>query len=250
MFCFGRAAYLGSPRERGETGSAVALTSVGEGSGYLTVTADGRVMAFGDATSLGDDLDVADTGTAAIVDLAAVPSGDGAWALDGLGGVFSVAGAGFYGSVPGLDLGISVQAVSITPTSRDRGYWVLDRVGGVFCFGDAEYHGSVPESGEASAAPAVALVAAPNDEGYTIVGEDGSTRSFGRVVVSGAAEEAAVPALHPIVAATKTPDGLLLVDALGIIYPVGGAPFHGSPVTLPLAAPIVDIAWSGGHARR
>lgn len=63
------------------------------------------------------------------------------------GGVFSHAGADFYGSVPGLPgvpplvMGQN-HIVSGLSTETGNGYWLLGIDGGIFTFGDAEFYGA------------------------------------------------------------------------------------------------------------
>lgn len=215
-------------------GSASAIAVDAGGDGYWVASQRGQVVALGVPDIVGPGGVPSPNG---IVDLVATADDHGLWALDASGAVFCFGAAPFHGSVYDLELHAPVEAVTLTPTPRDGGYWVLDRSGGVFCFGNATFFGSMHDLGVPNV-PAVALLAEPDGEGYTIVTEDGSSRAFGRAV-----EADSVTARHPIVAATKAPDGALLVDAKGIIYPLGTAPFLGTPATSPLTAPIVDVAW-------
>jgi hypothetical protein len=212
------------------TASGIAVTP----DGYWVSSRRGQVAAFGVPDLVGSER-VQSSGE--IVDLAATVKPGGLWVLDAAGGVFCYGSASFCGSVPGLEVDAPVPAVAITPTPDDEGYWILDQAGGVFCFGTARYFGSVPELRSGNA-PAVALLAGPEGDGYTVVTEDGTCLAFGR-----APDVASVSARHPITGAALAPDGALLVDAEGIVYPVGMAPFLGSPMTIPSNAPIVDVAW-------
>lgn len=236
VFCFGDAVFHGAATDpSGLPVSAVAVHP--DGDGYWVASRRGRIAAFGVVDLVGPE---GVSSGCDIVDVVAAPDGRGIWALDAVGGVFCYGSADFHGSVPGLELDAPVQAVALTPTPDGKGYWILDRVGGVFCFGDAKFYGSVPELGS-SAAPAVTLLAESTGEGYTVVVENGSCRAFGR-----ADDLDPVTARHPIVGATKTPNGALLVDANGIVYPLGSAPFLGTPAAFPLGAPVVDVAWYVG----
>lgn len=219
----------------GALGGPASAFAVGpDGDGYWVASRRGRVVAFGVPDLVGPE---GVPSSRDIVDMVATSADRGLWALDASGGVFCFGAAGFHGSMHDLGLDAPVEAVALTPTPRDGGYWVLDRSGGVFCFGNAKFFGSMHDLG-VPPAPAVALLAEPDGDGYTIVTEDGSSRAFGR-----AAEVESVTARHPIVAATKTPDGVLLMDAKGIVYPLDLVPFLGTPATSPLTAPIVDLAW-------
>ena len=57
------------------------------------------------------------------------------------GGVFAFGGAGFYGSLPGLNIKVS-NVIGIAPTLTGKGYWLAGADGAVYSFGDAGYHGS------------------------------------------------------------------------------------------------------------
>ena len=60
---------------------------------------------------------------------------------------------GHWGTVPGLNLSGTADAVQLVPTPTGAGYLVLNRDGGVFTFGDAPFHGSAVGTGQ----PAVGL---------------------------------------------------------------------------------------------
>ena len=233
MAAFGDAALHGSAVDLLE-GPAVALAVDPYGDGYWIASRRGQVVACGVPDLVGTE-GVPTNGE--VVDVVATGRRGGLWVLDRAGGVFCFGAAGFHGSVPGLELDAPIEAVSLTPAPDDDGYWILDRAGGVFCFGEARYFGSIPEMGGGTAA-AVTLLAA-TDEGYSIVTEDGTCHAFGR-----APETTSAGALRPIVAATCTPDGVLLVDSEGIVYPLGMAPFLGAPVASGSSSPIVDVAWT------
>jgi hypothetical protein len=219
--------------------SAVALALDPTGAGYWIATREGRVVATEAPDLVGPD---GIPTSADLVDLVPVSTGHGLWALDAAGGVFCFGTASFHGSVPGLELANPVHAVAMAATPGDDGYWVLDRVGGVFCFGRAPYYGSVPERG-GTTIPAVAFLPAHSGDGYTVVLEDGSSVAFG------SARALSVAARHPIVAATHAVDGALLIDAKGIVYPTGAAPFLGTPVGRHPAGSVVDIAWHDDDQR-
>lgn len=88
------------------------------------------------------------------------------------GGVFTYAGAPYYGSVPGL--GIQAAVVGASWTSSGGGYWLLGSDGGIFGFGDAPYHGgfnSLPANVKGDRVP-VGLITVGN--GYCVVAADPS----------------------------------------------------------------------------
>lgn len=221
-------------------GDATAITVAPDVEGYWVASRRGHVVGLGVPDIVGPGRVPTSRD---VVDVVATAAGHGLWAVDAAGGVFCFGVAEFHGSIPGLELGAPVEAVALTPTPDDRGYWILDHVGGVFCFGNADYFGSVPELGGGTA-PAVALLPEPDGEGYTVVNQDGSTVAFGRVT-----QRDSVSARNPVVAAVKTPDGALLIDSRGIVYPLGGAPFLGSPATIAPSSPVVDVVWCGEPQR-
>jgi hypothetical protein len=73
-----------------------------------------------------------------IVGMASGPGGY--WLVAADGGVFSIGGAHFSGSMSGRVLAEPV--VGLTPTPDGQGYWLVAADGGVFNFGDAQFFGS------------------------------------------------------------------------------------------------------------
>src|SRR3954454_25302090 len=74
------------------------------------------------------------------VGVARVPTGNGYWVAGSDGGVFTYAGAHFYGSGAGQHFNAPVAGIAASPTGH--GYWLVGRDGGVFAYGDAHFRGS------------------------------------------------------------------------------------------------------------
>lgn len=163
-------------------GPIVSMAATPDGRGYWLLGADGGVFAFGDATYAGSGIDWMSPfesigATAAGYDIATshlgqvwfypggnrltslpslstlplvasltgaafTPSGDGGWQVGLDGGVFAFGDAGFYGSLPGLDVAPVAPVVAVAATPDGHGYWLLGSDGGVFAFGDAGFYGS------------------------------------------------------------------------------------------------------------
>ncbi len=162
----------------------------------------------------------------------------GAWLVASDGGVFSLCGAPFYGSMGGVTL--SRPIVGIASTADRKGYWEVASDGGVFAFGDASFHGSM--AGSSLNSPIVGIVPTSDGAGYWLVAADGGVFAFGDAEFFGSLGGLALSA--PIVAAAPTPDGggYWLVGADGGVFAFGDAPFLGSASGQALSAPIVGIA--------
>ncbi|HUZ43497.1 MAG TPA: hypothetical protein VMU63_03775 [Acidimicrobiales bacterium] len=158
--------------------------------------------------------------------VAGAPDGDGQglWAADGGGGVYSLGDAGFYGSAAGQRLSAPVVGMAATPDGH--GYWLVGADGGVFSFGDAPFYGSA--GAEPLAAPAVGMAPTPNGRGYWLVASDGGVFSYGEATFAGSA--AASPLAAPVVGITPSPTGhgYWLVGSDGGVFSYGDAGFHGA----------------------
>jgi hypothetical protein len=110
------------------------------------------------------------------VDLVRTSKGYYIFAADG--GVFCFGNAGFYGSIPGLEPKVTLNApiVGGAVTHSERGYWLAAEDGGVFTFGDAAFDGSM--GGKRLNAPVVGIEADPDGDGYWLLGADGGVFSF------------------------------------------------------------------------
>ena len=94
------------------------------------------------------------------------------------GGVFSLNGAGFFGSLPGLKIKVS-NIVGIASTLTGKGYWLAGSDGAVYSFGDAAYHGSGtgnPSWGIGTASnPVVAILTdITKKNGYILIADSGT----------------------------------------------------------------------------
>ncbi|HEC08612.1 MAG TPA: hypothetical protein ENI86_03465 [Acidimicrobiales bacterium] len=144
---------------------------------YRLFTNRGRVLSFGLAFKIshGPISNLAGDIVAAVV----TPSGRGAYMLGADGGVFTLGDAQFFGSVPEVLPGrtLDCPVVGLVPTPTGKGYWLVACDGGVFAFGDAPFVGSLPGIGVRPVKPVNGLV--PSGSGYTMVAEDGGTFVFG-----------------------------------------------------------------------
>ena len=140
VFAFGDARFYGSARTARTTSSVApgrvsSIWPTPAGGGYWLAVSGSPPVPFGDASAFPN-------GPAVVgPQAAATPAGTGYWSVGQDGGVFSAGTAQFYGSLPGLGLGIH-DAIDITPTPDGGGYWLLGTDGGVFAFGDAQFYGS------------------------------------------------------------------------------------------------------------
>lgn len=192
VFGFGAAPYLGSlpalAKQLGPTKAAklsipiTGATPSPDGRGFLLVSADGGVYAFGDAQFAGSCAS-SRTCRAPAVAIVAGPSGQGYWVL--LAGCQLVA----FGNVTTFPTGSceayatkkAQQAVAAVPTPDGRGMWVLLRNGAIFALGDARLFGNWAPSPPTSAvpSPAVALVPSRLGSGAWVVFADGTVQAYG-----------------------------------------------------------------------
>jgi N-acetylmuramoyl-L-alanine amidase len=148
-------------------------TSRGPTTGYWSATADGRVIPFGDAESLGSMAGTPLNGS--IVGMAATPSGKGYWLLGSDGGIFSFGDARFYGSTGNIKLNKPI--VRMAPTDTGKGYWLVATDGGIFSFGDARFYGSTGNIKLNK--PVVGMSPTQSGKGYWLVASDGGIFAFG-----------------------------------------------------------------------
>jgi hypothetical protein len=209
IFTYGGATFQGSLGGQALASPVVGMAATDAG-GYRELQANGVVSSFGDAVPLSTSsgalpavgiaapsvgvYDEAFSGgqvlmqartfatfSGAIPDLNApiegiTTSSDGtAWLVAGDGGVFSVDGAPFYGSMGGQPLNAPIVGMAATPDGG--GYWLVGSDGGVFSFGDAAFDGSM--GGLRLNAPVVGMAATSDGGGYWLVAADGGVFSFG-----------------------------------------------------------------------
>jgi hypothetical protein len=160
------------------------------------------------------------------------------WLVASDGGIFSLGGAGFYGSMGGHPLNAPI--VGIAATHDSLGYWLDASDGGIFAFGDASFYGSM--GGHPLNKPVVGMASTPSGKGYWEVASDGGIFAFGDADFYGSM--GGKPLNQPIVGMAATPDGkgYWLVAADGGIFAFGDAGFYGSMGGRPLNAPIVGMA--------
>jgi hypothetical protein len=192
VFGFGAAPYLGSlPALAKDLGPIkepkfslpiTGATPSPDGKGFLLVSADGSVYAFGDAHFAGSCAS-SHTCPAQAVAIVAGPSGQGYWV------VFAGCQLVAFGNVTKLSSGscetyaskTAQHAVAAVPTPDGLGMWVLLRNGAIFALGDARLFGNWAPSPPISAvpSPAVALVPSRSGSGAWVVFADGAAQAYG-----------------------------------------------------------------------
>jgi len=147
-------------------------------------------------------------------------------------------GAGFFGSMAGVQLSAPVVGMAATPDGK--GYWLVAGDGGVFSFGDAGQFGSM--GGQRLSQPVVGMAATPDGNGYWLVAADGGVFSYGDARFLGSM--GGRPLNSPIVgiAATPSGNGYWLVAGDGGVFAFGDAGFLGSMGSVRLTQPVVAMA--------
>ena len=206
----------------------VGISRSSDNGGYVTVTATGVISTYGDATGT----DVAVAGTAPVVGIVAVGNAmaGGIWTVGEDGGVFTLGGVEFYGSMGGTKLNAPI--VGMASTLTGDGYWLVSADGGVFGFGDARFSGSM--GGTRINAPIVGMAASAQG-GYWLVGADGGVYSFGGAPFLGSMGSKVLDAPAAGMAATTDGGGYWLVSRSGGVFTFGDANFFGSSMARPNA---------------
>ena len=239
-----------------------------KGKGYLVVSSDGRVRAFGNAKFHGDLGGRALS--APIVASALTPGGKGYWLAGADGAIYTFGNAHFYGSMAGHPLSSPIVGMTATPTGRGymllgadggiftfgnahfygstgnmhlnarvldlaitangKGYWFVAADGGVFTFGNAHFHGSTGNM--RLAAPVMSMTSSSNGRGYWMVASDGGIFAF-NVPFEGSMPAVRALTNAPVVStvrmrALKTGQGYYLLGSNGAVYSFGTAKFFGS----------------------
>ena len=169
-----------------------------------------------------------------LVGIASTPTG-GYWVASSTGGVFTYAGAPFFGSAGNLRLASPIVGIAARP--QGDGYWMVASDGGVFSYGAAGFFGSM--GGRPLAQPVVGMAATPSGNGYYLVAKDGGIFTFGDAVFAGSTGARRLNA--PVVGMAARPNGgYWLVASDGGVFSFG-APFFGSAGAIRLAQPVVGM---------
>jgi len=223
ILCVGVLAHVDPLRAAEPPNPVAAIVPTPSGLGYLIVTDDGHVFAYGDAPNHGGVGSVGPLDQP-IVGGAFTPSGNGYWLWASDGGVFVFGDAPFFGSMGGIPLDEPV--VGGAPTTSGNGYWLWARDGGVFTFGDATFMGSM--GGVTLDQPIVGGGPTPTGNGYWLWAADGGAFTFGNAGFFGSLGGLSLD--RPIIAGgpTATGNGYLFIGADGGSFTFGDALFPGS----------------------
>jgi hypothetical protein len=242
IFSVGELLAYGAKAEAGQSDPVVGVVSTPDGGGYLEVTRNGTVSAFGDASYLGD-LPARHVHAADIVALARTPDGAGYWLIGKDGGIFAFGDARYCGSLPGIGARTD-DVVGIVPAPTGTGYLLVGSDGGVFAFGrGARFHGSLPSLG-IRVDDVRAILTAPAETGYLLVAADGGTFALG----VGARFEGSLPGRGIVVsdvvglALTDDSRGYWMATASGGVYAFGDAPVLRPPPALSHHLPVAAIS--------
>lgn len=234
VFTFGDAPFLGSLGGARLPAPVVDLVTTATGRGYWLVLADGRVDGFGDAPAV-DDNPVPGLRLVAPVVAAARIGASGLVLAAGDGGVFTLGGAAFYGSMGGTPMNRPV--VDVVTTASGRGYWLVGADGGLFTFGDAPLPPGNALPSTALAAPVVGATRAGKTDGLWFTAGDGGVFTLGGSAFHGSA--GGVRLAGPVAGIASDPDGggYWLGARDGGVFTFGpAAGFFGSAAA-PLCAP-------------
>jgi hypothetical protein len=149
VFAFGDALFSGSlggsplspPQHR-----VVGIGAFPDESHYWLITASGWLTVFGFSggswpTGWADISTTAPTAPfVAVANWGTRSDFTGVWMVGADGGVITLGGAGFHGSMGGTPLNAPV--VGMAATADENGYWLVAADGGIFAFGDARFFGS------------------------------------------------------------------------------------------------------------
>ena len=141
-----------------------------EGRGYLVVSSDGRVRAYGGMRHRGD-LGGFPVGSP-IAAAALKPSGDGYWLVTKSGLVFAFGTAQIHGHAKGR-IG-SDPIVAVESSFSGRGYLMVTARGRVHAFGDSQQFGDAPRGTRIRD-----LAVTHHGRGYWLLTDDGTALPFG-----------------------------------------------------------------------
>ena len=212
-------------------GGSVGIATTYTGLGYWQASAQGLVVAYGDASFFGDPLGLLNQ---PVVGIAASPSTFGYVLAAADGGVFAFGNIPFAGSLPGQDITPPTPIVGVAMTSTGNGYWLVDKGGQVYSFGDANYYGG------ASISDAVGIARTATGNGYYILGADGNVYDFGDAVNYGGFAGSYVA---PFTGISTTPGvaGYIASNTLGEAYAAGAVPYNGGEGGTVLNQPVNSI---------
>jgi hypothetical protein len=205
-------------------------------SGYWMLGGDGAVYPFGASFSFKKK-------TAFAVSIAPRRDGTGYWVTDLVGHVNPFGRTKRYGSLPVLNGGEIVTAISATKTGR--GYWLFSSAGRVFTYGDAQFHGDLRN--KTLNGPIIATAVTASGNGYYMVGLDGGIFTFGDARFRGSMGGKHLNA--PIIGIATDPDndGYWLVGTDGGVFAFH-APFRGSLGGKTLNSPVNGmVAFGNGY---
>jgi subtilisin family serine protease len=211
-------------------------------SGYWTVSADGRVYDFGDASLLGDASGLLQQPAA---DIEPAPGGAGYWIVDRHGAVFGFGTAAYHGGLSAAHLRPGETVTSLSSTPGGLGYWLFTTTGRVFAFGNAQSYGDLAAT--TLNAPVLDSVPTPTGNGYYMVGADGGIFTFGDAHFAGSTGGLRLNA--PVQSLVPDPDGggYWLVAADGGVFAFD-AGFRGSLGGTPLNKPVTGmVAFGDGY---
>lgn len=275
VFTFGDAPFCGSLGGTVRNPPVVDLVPTQTGRGYWLVRANGAVDAFGDATAVtGNPLPGMQLARPVVAGARIGRSGLVLTAGDG--GVFTLGGAPFFGSMGGKPLNQPV--VDIVVTASERGYWLVAADGGIFTFGDAPFPAGNTLPSTRLNAPVVGA-ARSGTSGLVLTAGDGGVFTLGGAAFYGSA--GSIRLAKPVSGIAVAPGGGYWLGARdGGVFTYGpGAGFFGSAAAPACAAPVptstssqrvVDVArqivaggavspwqggavpysWGGGHGSR
>lgn len=231
---FGTARYFGGVRPAAIGSGVVGIASSPDGHGYWIATAQGTVLRFGDAGTVGR----ADCAKGHVVAIVASEDGPGYWLACSTGAVFAFGDAHGHGSARPAQLSTPIVAMAATP--KARGYWLVASGGRVYGFGDARSYGTA--SAEASHNRVVAMAAMPDGKGYWLATSNGQVFAFGDAHHYGSA--AGELGVGHAVAMAATPDGrgYWITASNGRLFRFGAAVSYGSAASVVTRSPVVAMA--------
>jgi ribosomal protein L24E len=221
-------------RGNGAAGT-VDIEATPTGEGYWTVSADGRVVAHGDARALGSASDLARAET--VSSISATPDGAGYWLFTTRGRAIEFGNAADAGDLVGLGVTLNAPVLDSVATPSGRGYYMVAADGGVFAFGDAVFSGSTGSI--RLNAPVESLVPDPDGSGYWLVARDGGVFAFDAEFRGSMGGR---PLNQPVTGMVAYGNGYLMVATDGGVFTFSDRAFAGSLGANPPSSPVVAIA--------